>query len=151
MKYATPAAFKEALETRIRQRYPSSISRVRQLFVFSRYLARVVQVIGNAATLKGGVALELRLAKARTTKDIDLSLSGLAADRDLILERLQDAARLDLGDYLVFEIQIDPEHPDIDNEAMQYDGSRLNRRGKRKRLPWHLKSTVQEITYSSCR
>ena len=52
--------------------------------------------MGAAAILKGGLALELRLDRARTTKDVDLRMVG---SPEGILERLQEAGRLDLGDF----------------------------------------------------
>ncbi|MEO6772781.1 MAG: nucleotidyl transferase AbiEii/AbiGii toxin family protein [Kofleriaceae bacterium] len=125
MTYATPAAFKAALEHRLRERFSSSIGRARQIVVFSRFLARIVSAMGNTATLKGGLVLELRLSKARTTKDIDLGLHDTPGDPARVLERLQDAARLDLGDFMVFEVEPDPDSPTIDNPAMKYDGYRF--------------------------
>ncbi|MBX3160811.1 MAG: nucleotidyl transferase AbiEii/AbiGii toxin family protein [Deltaproteobacteria bacterium] len=125
MTYATPAALKAALEHRLRERFPTSLVRARQLVVFSRFLARIVAVLGDTATLKGGVVLELRLAKARTTKDIDLGLRGTQGERDLVLAKLQEAARLDLGDFMVFEVEPDPDNADITNEGMRYDGFRF--------------------------
>jgi nucleotidyltransferase AbiEii toxin of type IV toxin-antitoxin system len=44
--------------------------------VFDRLLARVTRVLGKAAMLKGGLVLELRLERARTTRDVDLRLVG---------------------------------------------------------------------------
>ncbi len=40
-----------------------------------------------------------------------------------LLPRLQHASQLDLEDFLRFEIQLDPEHPDITDTI--YDGSRF--------------------------
>jgi hypothetical protein len=76
--YATPAAFKAALEQRLRDSSKSGVelARRRQLLVFDRLLARVTRVLGKAAMLKGGLALELRLERARTTRDVDLRLVG---------------------------------------------------------------------------
>lgn len=125
MRYATPAAFKDALEHRLRAASPGSVDRARQLVVFSRFLARLVPVMGSSAILKGGLALELRLERARTTKDIDLALHATPGSRERVLERLQEAARLDLGDFLVFEVEPDPEHPEIENDALKYDGYRF--------------------------
>jgi hypothetical protein len=70
----------------------------------------VVAVLGDAATLKGGLVLELRLERARTTRDIDLRLTGSAEE---VLGRLQAAARLYLADFLAFEVVADAEHPEI--------------------------------------
>ncbi len=124
LRHSTPAAFKEALEHRIRERTPRGliVARTRQLLVFDRFLARIVSVFGDAATLKGGVALELRINRARTTKDVDLRLMGASTD---VLSRLQQAARLDLNDFLTFEIVPDAEHPEIETEGMKYDGLRF--------------------------
>jgi hypothetical protein len=122
--YASPAAFKQALEQRLRAATQSGpeLARRRQLLVFDRFLARIVTVLGDAAMLKGGLVLELRLSRARTTKDVDLRFMG---SPERVLERLQDAARLDLGDFLTFEVRPDDDHPQIQNDGMQYDGMRF--------------------------
>ncbi len=122
--YATPLAFKQALEQRLRSASTTGtdFSRRRQLLVFDRFLARLGRVAGDAVTLKGGLVLELRLERARTTKDVDLRMMGSAAD---VLEFLQEAGRLDLGDHMRFEIQPDDEHPEIQNEGMRYEGYRF--------------------------
>lgn len=77
-RYPSPEAFKQALEQRLRAatKTGAAFARRRQLLVFDRFLARIVQVLGDTATLKGGLVLELRLDRARTTKDIDLRLTG---------------------------------------------------------------------------
>ena len=64
--YPSPEAFKQALEQRLRTSAKSGagFARKRQLLVFDRFLARVVAVLGDAATLKGGLVLELRLERA---------------------------------------------------------------------------------------
>jgi hypothetical protein len=123
-RYATPLAFKQALEQRIKSLSTTGadFARRRQLLVFDRFLARVVSVVGDAVTLKGGLVLEMRLARARTTKDIDLRMMGSA---DSVLDRLQEAGRLDLGDYMFFEVQPDFDHLEIRNEGMQYGGYRF--------------------------
>lgn len=122
--YASPEAFKQALEQRLRASAESGakLARKRQLLVFERFLARVVAVLGDAATLKGGLVLELRLERARTTKDVDLRMVGSSEN---ILERLQEAGRGDLGDFLAFEIGADEDHPEIQNDGMRYDGLRF--------------------------
>ncbi len=122
-QYATPLAFKQALEQRLRSASTTGadFARRRQLLVFDRFLARLTQVASDAVILKGGLVLELRLARARTTKDVDLHMMGSSGD---VLERLQEAGRLDLGDHMRFEVQPDREHPDIQNEGMRYEGFR---------------------------
>ena len=77
--YQTPAGFKVALEDRLKKRASlrgTAVHRVRQRFVMERFLARVAQTFGSTVTLKGGLALELRLENARSTKDIDLRAVG---------------------------------------------------------------------------
>jgi len=80
--YASPEAFKQALEQRLRSssKTGAEFARKRQLLVFDRFLARIVAVLGDAATLKGGLVLELRLERARTTKDVDLRMVGSPDD-----------------------------------------------------------------------
>jgi predicted nucleotidyltransferase component of viral defense system len=122
--YSNPSSFKAALEAKLRVKSGGgpSLERARQLVVFDRFLARIVRVFGDAVILKGGLALEMRTHGVRTTKDVDLSVSG---SRDAILERLQASGRLDLGEYFVFEIGEDPVHPTINNDGMQYTGVRF--------------------------
>lgn len=123
-QYATPLAFEQALEQRLKASSTTGadFARRRQLLVFDRFLARLAQVVGDAVTLKGGLALELRLARARTTKDVDLRMLGTS---EQVLERLQEAGRLDLGDSMRFQVQPDTEHPEIRNDGMRYDGFRF--------------------------
>jgi hypothetical protein len=122
--YLTAIAFKQALEQRLRATSSSGgdFARRRQLVVFDRFLARLNLVLGDAVTLKGGLAVELRLARARTTKDVDLRVMGAPHD---LLEQLRAAAMLDLGDFMVFTVRRDERHPDIQNDGVQYDGMRF--------------------------
>jgi len=100
----------------------ADFARKRQLLVFDRFLARIVSVLGDAATLKGGLVLELRIERARTTKDINLRLVG---SQEGVLAKLQEAARRDLRDFLTFEVAPDPDHPEIQNDGMLYEGLRF--------------------------
>jgi len=83
--------------------------------VFDRFLARVVAEFGDRVVVEGGVVLELRLARARTTKDIDLRVTG---DPAALEAQLRAAVARDLGDHLVFEIGPDAAHPMIDGEGI---------------------------------
>lgn len=123
-EYRTAAAFKQALEQRLRTASSSGIdfARRRQLVVFDRFLARIAVELGDAVTLKGGLAVELRIERARTTADVDLRVMGPPDD---ILARLDAAARRDLGDFMVFSIRPHDRHPEIQNDGMQYDGVRF--------------------------
>jgi hypothetical protein len=122
--YASPQAFKQALGQRLKTASNSGVdfARRRQLLVFDRFLARVVAVFGDTALLKGGLVLELRLERARATKDVDLRLIG---SPESVLKNLQEAGRLDLMDFMTFEIAHDTEHPQIQNEGMRYEGLRF--------------------------
>jgi hypothetical protein len=122
--YRTAAAFKQALEQRLRTASASGIdfARRRQLVVFDRFLARVALELGDAVTLKGGLAVELRIDRARTTKDVDLRVMGSPHE---ILDRLRTAVRRDLGDFMVFTLRPDDRHPEIQTDGMKYEGVRF--------------------------
>jgi hypothetical protein len=121
--YATAAAFKQAVETRLRSSSSSGtdFGRRRQLLVFDRFLARLTRELGDSVILKGGLVVELRVERARTTKDIDLRLVGSPIG---LLERLRRAAAIELGDFMVFTVAPDADHPAITNEGMVYEGQR---------------------------
>ncbi len=123
-KYGTAAGFKQGLEQRLRAASASGgdFARRRQLLVFDRFLARVFLELGDAVVLKGGLAVELRLERSRTTKDVDLRVVG---SPDAGLDTLRAAASRDLGDFMVFTVHPDDRHPDIQNDGMPYDGMRF--------------------------
>lgn len=77
-QYRSAAAFKQALEQRLRSASSSGtdFARQRQLVVFDRFLARIALELGDAVILKGGLALELRVERARMTKDVNLRVMG---------------------------------------------------------------------------
>jgi hypothetical protein len=54
IRYGTAAAFKQAVETRLRSSSSSGIdfARRRQLLVFDRFLARIARELGDSAMLK---------------------------------------------------------------------------------------------------
>ena len=54
--YATPAAFKKALEHRLKTSSSSSadLNRRRQLLVFDRFLARLAKTLGDAVVTRDG-------------------------------------------------------------------------------------------------
>jgi hypothetical protein len=81
-----------------------------------------VAVFGDAVLLKGGLVLELRLERARATKDIDLRLIGSS---ESVLVKLREAGRLDLADFMTFEVAPDTEHPEMQNDGMRYVGMRF--------------------------
>ena len=122
--YATPLAFKAALEARIAERARGSgrtMNRVRQILVMERFLVRVCETL-DAVVLKGGLVMELRLERARTTRDVDVRANVRAPE---LLGRLREAARLKLDDYLSFEVERDDDHPTIEAEGLRYLGQRF--------------------------
>lgn len=72
--------------------------------------------------MKGGITLELRLDRARTTKDVDLWMKGDATNT---LHHLQELGELDLGDFLSFVVEPDKDHPVMKGEGMVYEGQRF--------------------------
>ena len=76
-KYASAAAFRVALEDRLKtmaQEESLDLQRVRRQAAFDRLLCRLFARPDAPWLLKGGYAMELRLKTARTTRDIDLAL-----------------------------------------------------------------------------
>ena len=80
-QYATAAAFRVALETRLKSiaaAEGADLQRLRRQVSFDRLLARFFKKRNAPWLLKGGYAMELRLRTARTTKDVDISLPANA-------------------------------------------------------------------------
>lgn len=126
--YASPVAFQAALESRVRDLAKSqgrSHNRVRTLLVMERFLARLVEVFPESTLLKGGMALELRLQKARTTRDIDLRLLGSPAEA---AGRMMRAASLvpTPDDFLRFTVVPAAEHPTLEGDGIVYEGFRFD-------------------------
>lgn len=124
-RYDSAEGFKQALEDRIRKAVVgvgADMARERQLIVFDRFLVRASKRFGQSVMLKGGLALEIRLARSRTTKDVDLRFVG---SPEKLLPELQAAGQMDLNDFMVFEIQIDARHPEIQGEGVKYGGQRF--------------------------
>jgi hypothetical protein len=116
-RYATPQAFRVALETRLRDIALSrgaDLQRLQRRAAFERLLARFFTQPDPPWLLKGGYALELRLEdRARSTLDLDLSVPApdrLTTEADstscigAAYERLQQAAECDLNDGFEFLI-----------------------------------------------
>ena len=118
MKYASAAAFRTALEVRLKKRSDDtgeSLSRRRKSVVFDRLLARLVAVASGRWVLKGAVALEFRFgSRTRTTKDIDL---GRGDDERAATSDFIQAQRVDLGDFFVFVIQRTDRLDDLEDAA----------------------------------
>jgi hypothetical protein len=100
MKYATPHAFRQALEERLRREHPRhQIPRLRKTIAFERFMAR----LNEDWVLKGGYALQLRTTLARPTQDIDLLAKSEMAK--VLFERLVNQLHQDIGDYFSFSVE----------------------------------------------
>jgi hypothetical protein len=123
--HATPAAYKTALEARVAaeaKRRGLPINRVRQLFVTERLLVRIMAHFGERVVAKGGLVLELRLNRARTTKDLDLRLTGDAKE---LLAQVRAACAIATGDLLEYTVEPDDDHPTIEGDGIVYEGFRF--------------------------
>lgn len=107
MKYKSAAAFRHALEDRLRRQAVASatpLARLRKMVAFERFLARLVSAQPDVWVLKGGLALQLRLREhARTTQDMDL-LFRQPSPHGEIHAALVSAALRDLKDWFSFEV-----------------------------------------------
>jgi hypothetical protein len=134
-RYATAAAFRRALEDRLKDiagREDVDLQRLRRQVAFDRLLARLFQTGQPLAlpwVLKGGYAMELRIKSARTTKDIDLAMRSILKSDDkkdgkknfAVLEKLQEAAAFGRDDFFVYRIG----EPIADLDAAPYGGARF--------------------------
>lgn len=106
MSYATGAAFRSALEARLRDAAKAGgapVGRARKIVASTRLLARLRAAQPDGWVLKGGFALEMRIGeRARATRDVDLDF---AMSLDAASETLIDAAATDLRDFFDFEIE----------------------------------------------
>ena len=128
-QYATATAFRTALEARLNnfaKKHDIDLQRLRRQVAFDRLLCRLFKARPKDLFLKGGYAMELRIQKARATKDIDLVLESKKLDRlkaqgQEIFDMLQAAAGFQLDDFFVFLVG----EPTLDLEAIPYGGSRF--------------------------
>lgn len=111
MAYESPAALRQALETRLGNRSRESgidLERLRRRAAFERLLVRLELGAPHRWVVKGGMALEIRLGdRARSTRDLDLVLRDAEADgsavRELLIDCLSVAREEDGFDFLVGE------------------------------------------------
>jgi hypothetical protein len=103
MRYATAAAFRAALDQRLKNeaaRTGLALSRLRKRVAFELFLRRLVAVAPDRWVLKGALALDFRLSvPTRTTKDIDL---GRGDDEEAAIEDITAAQQLFLDDFFNF-------------------------------------------------
>jgi predicted nucleotidyltransferase component of viral defense system len=124
-RYRTPAAFRAALEERQKARAIAQgvpFDRLARVDLYFRFLARLLQEFHGTLVIKGGVALELRLQRARMTADIDLRAVGSPDD---VYRRIRQAALVDLGDFLTFLIEKPDRSTDLKGDGVLYEGRRF--------------------------
>lgn len=131
-KYKSAADFRKAVQNKLKEISDSDgidIQRLYRQVAYSQLLKRLFNGNDTPWVLKGGHALELRLQKARATKDIDLALKEAAffdknanKRNESIKEALIEKSRIDLGDYFDFEIS----GPVTDLENAPYGGARYS-------------------------
>jgi len=119
--YSNAAAFRQALETRLRtvaEQRSMPLQSLRLKLSIERLLARLFIAPNPPWLLKGGYSMELRFRpKARTTRDVDLTVGDSVAPGKLKLrlaeihEALQTSAEQQLDDF--FEFVIEPARSEI--------------------------------------
>jgi hypothetical protein len=127
-RFKTAMDFRKSLEARLQKEAKEKgvdLQRLRRQVAFDRLLARLFLQPEPPFFLKGGYAMELRLASARATKDIDLTYLQRGQKRenlsdDFILNDLRSLAVTDLGDY--FSYTLGTAELDLDNAP--YGGAR---------------------------
>lgn len=112
-KYASAAAFRRALEDRLKRLAKAENLELQSLIratAFDRLLARLFARPDAPWVLKGGYALELRIKEARATRDIDLALlEAFGKDRgarlvEAVFAALGTAAAAELDDFFSFTV-----------------------------------------------
>lgn len=103
--YSDPAAFRMALERRLRAQAQASglpVNRLRKEAAFNRLLARLRQVAPGMWALKGGLALIARVGlDIRGTRDADANWRATLEELENLLSIVEE---LDLGDWFSFQI-----------------------------------------------
>lgn len=126
--FKTATDFRKSLEARLQTlsvKTKEDLQRLRRKVAFDRFLARIFVREKPEFYLKGGYAMELRIAHARATKDIDLTyIRRFKNEKELlsklILNDLKDLAELNLNDHFIYQIG----EAQIDLENAPYGGAR---------------------------
>ncbi len=128
IKFKNDADFRRSLEARLKTYSVNNnldLQRLRRKVAFDRFLARIFSQKQSIFYLKGGYAMELRVARARTTNDIDLtytrrSKEGAELLSELIWNDLRFLAKQDLHDHFTYQVG----EAEIDLENAPYGGAR---------------------------
>jgi hypothetical protein len=116
LRYATAAAFRQALDDRLKTeaaRTGLGIARLRKRVAFELFLRRLVVVAPDRWVLKGALALDFRFdATTRPTRDMDL---GRTDDEDAATEDFAAAQELALDDFFTFAARRTDALDDVDD------------------------------------
>jgi len=103
VKYTSAAAFRQALEQRLKNEAADTglaLARLRKRVAFEMFLRRLLTVAPDRWVLKGALVLDFRLAvTTRATKDINL---GRGDDEQAAIHDITVAQQLALDDYFTF-------------------------------------------------
>jgi len=124
-RYGTPRAFEQALKAKLKERIRDrggDFNRMLQTLLFERFLVRLYEALGEAVIVKGGLAMELRLTKARTTRDVDLRVEG---DLDDLVHRIRLEAARQGDDFLTFDLGSETDFRELLGEQVVYGGRRI--------------------------
>ncbi|MBF8262839.1 MAG: Nucleotidyl transferase AbiEii/AbiGii toxin family protein [Parachlamydiales bacterium] len=127
-RFKSATDFRKSLEARLQTLAAASgqdLQRLRRKVAFDRFLARIFTQEQPSFYLKGGYAMELRIAQARATKDIDLTCIRRVKNEtellnELILTDLRSLAKQDLNDHFIYQVG----EAQIDLENAPYGGAR---------------------------
>jgi Nucleotidyl transferase AbiEii toxin, Type IV TA system len=115
MRYTDAAAFRQALEQRLKNEADSTglgLARLRKRVAFELFLRRLLAVAPDRWVLKGALVLDFRLAVAtRSTKDIDI---GRDDDEQTAIRDITAAQQLALDDFFTFAATRTDELEDTD-------------------------------------
>lgn len=128
IRFKNAADFRKSLEARLQTVAANrglDLQRLRRKVAFDRFLARIFSQGQPSFYLKGGYAMELRIAHARTTKDIDLTYTRRVKDEtellnELIWNDLRSFAKQDLNDHFTYQVSA----AQIDLKNAPYGGAR---------------------------
>jgi predicted nucleotidyltransferase component of viral defense system len=103
MRYATAAAFRQALDDRLKAEAQTTglgLVRLRKRVAFELFLRRLVAAAPDRWVLKGALVLDFRLHVAtRPTRDLDLARQD---DQESAIEDLASAQELAMDDFFTF-------------------------------------------------
>lgn len=150
-QYATANAFRRALEDRLKQEARlrgRPLEELRREFLFQRFLALLFSGPEGRWVIKGGASLLMRLADARSSKDLDLLHLGEVEPEEAIAELREFTAPRE-GDYLTFVIgegvSYSRANPVVEISVTSYIGALYGRFPIDLATELHLRATPERI------